>query len=73
MAFTLLSVSGTHLQIRSDDSHQFSFDIVKDDEGHRNIVCDPRWHHSAEPENGSEVLEQASRFASVCAEDFGLR
>ena len=73
MPFTHLSHGEKHLRIASDDGHQYLFLIEKDETGVRRLVASIASDDGEDSDQNGQVPEDARKFASVCARDFGLR
>ena len=73
MQFSLLRYGPKHLEVESDDHRKFLFAVQRNDCGQRDLVLVKAAHCETGPGVSSLLMQEASRFASVCAEDFGLR
>lgn len=71
-SFTLTCIGTKRLEIACDSGHRFVFDIVPEDRRAPLLIRGAHWKDQFQPPDSTEVLADASRFASVCAEDFGL-
>ena len=72
MNFMLVSHGPNHLRLASDAGHRFMFHVIRDGRDGLVAVEAVEWAFGRLPDNSSNLIADASRFASVCAEDFGL-
>ncbi len=72
-SFTLTCVGSKRLEFESDEGHRFVFRIRADDRQGKLMVGEASWKDAMPPSDSPCLLTAATSFASVCAEDFGLR
>ena len=75
MAFTLICYSAKHLELANDgDNARFLFDVVRDAAGHLELIlAEAPLRPGEHAPEAMQVTQDAARFASACADAFGLR